>query len=439
MVERQAGSVLETRPRTEGAMNLMRTDDIRDLKAQNPEGENLGEVGDIAIDRDTGCIAYAVLSYGGILGFGEKHFAIPWEAIRIRPEEGIAVIDADKQTFESNSGYTRDRIPREGDWSLVRTVPAAAATAATAATAAKSMRREEERDIPQPAVQTVAAGWGGQQKAHPAEEAGREYPAEREAHAPTPEPTMGTRERAGAERPVTATGKPSLAHLSAADLQTYLKGMDYPAGKRDLVAHARKNNAPEDVIAALEGFGEQTYQSAADVSVEFGKEGRRGAPAGGRLSAVGLQTYLKGMDYPAGKRDLVAHARKNNAPEDVIAALEGFGERTYQSAADVSVEFGKESRTERPVETATRSGKTGAAVGERPPETRRRAPSLAHLSAADLQVYLKGMDYPADKQNLITHARGMNAPEDVIAALELFSERTYQSAADVGAEFGIVK
>ncbi len=369
MVERQAGSVLETRPRTEGAMNLMRTDDIRDLKAQNPEGENLGEVGDIAIDRDTGCIAYAVLSYGGILGFGEKHFAIPWEAIRIRPEEGIAVIDADKQTFESNSGYIRDRIPREGDWSLVRTVPAAAATAATAATAAKSMRREEERDIPQPAVQTVAAGWGGQQKAHPAEEAGREYPAEREAHAPTPEPTMGTRERAGAERPVTATGKPSLAHLSAAD----------------------------------------------------------------------LQTYLKGMDYPAGKRDLIAHARKNNAPEDVIAALEGFGERTYQSAADVSVEFGKESRTERPVETATRSGKTGAAVGERPPETRRRAPSLAHLSAADLQVYLKGMDYPADKQNLITHARGMNAPEDVIAALELFSERTYQSAADVGAEFGIVK
>ncbi|MDV4342137.1 DUF2795 domain-containing protein [Methanoculleus sp. YWC-01] len=66
------------------------------------------------------------------------------------------------------------------------------------------------------------------------------------------------------------TGSPSLAHLSAADLQTYLKGMDYPAGKQDLITHARKNNAPENVIAAIEMFGDRTYQSATDVSTEFG-------------------------------------------------------------------------------------------------------------------------------------------------------------------------
>jgi len=49
------------------------------------------------------------------------------------------------------------------------------------------------------------------------------------------------------------------------------------------------------------------------------------------------------------------------------------------------------------------------------------------------------MDYPAGKQDLITHARERSAPEDAIAAIELFSDRTYQSAADVGSEFGKIK
>ncbi|PKL61163.1 MAG: hypothetical protein CVV31_12890 [Methanomicrobiales archaeon HGW-Methanomicrobiales-2] len=95
---------------------------------------------------------------------------------------------------------------------------------------------------------------------------------------------------------------------------------------------------------------------------------------------------------------------------------------------------------EHPIETETRPGGTVVEeVHKEPPVARRAAPSLAHLSAADLQVYLKGMDYPAGKQDLITHARERSAPEDAIAALELFGDRTYRSAADVGAEFGKIK
>ncbi|MFA7562040.1 MAG: DUF2795 domain-containing protein [Methanoculleus sp.] len=59
------------------------------------------------------------------------------------------------------------------------------------------------------------------------------------------------------------------------------------------------------------------------------------------LSASALQSHLKGMDYPAGKQDLLDHARKNNAPESVIEALSKFQEKSYTSAADVSQEFGR--------------------------------------------------------------------------------------------------
>ncbi|WP_243671139.1 DUF2795 domain-containing protein [Methanoculleus chikugoensis] len=51
------------------------------------------------------------------------------------------------------------------------------------------------------------------------------------------------------------------------------------------------------------------------------------------------------MDYPAGRQDLVTHARQHDAPQNVITVIEGgFSDRTYQSAADVSTEFGREVR-----------------------------------------------------------------------------------------------
>ncbi|MCK9297774.1 MAG: DUF2795 domain-containing protein [Methanoculleus sp.] len=538
MAERQAGSMLETRPRREETVDLMRAHDIRDIKVRNPEGENLGDISDIAIDRDSGCVAYAVLSYGGILGFGEKHFAIPWEAVRTRPGERSAVVDADKRTLDTTHGFARDRMPREGDWSLIRTSPparaaaepappvterevpppreagtAAAATgaavtgAAAAGAAAERTPPGRERAVPTPpGVQTVAGGWGGQPtgqrveerpvttEAPPREPGVKEVQRERTGGMETrpretvveevrreepvetvtpPRETiveevrrerpaeMETRPVTEAERPTTTPG-PAPGHLSAAGLQTYLKGMDYPAGRQDLIAHARKNQAPESVITVLEGFSDRSYRSAAEVSEEFGSEirggrparaetiveevreeppvTRTGAPSLAHLSAADLQVYLKGMDYPAGRQDLMNHARKNNAPENVITTLEGFSDRTYRSAADVSTEFGRETRGEQPVGMETRRETVVEEVREEPPVARRTgSPSLAHLSAADLQTYLKGMDYPAGKQDLITHARKNNAPENVIAAIEMFGDRTYQSATDVSTEFGNVK
>lgn len=85
---------------------------------------------------------------------------------------------------------------------------------------------------------------------------------------PTGEEVLVVVEEAEAERPVAIPG-PSLKHLSAADLQVYLEGMNYPAEKADLINQARERNASADVIATLEQFSEKTYLSAADVTEEF--------------------------------------------------------------------------------------------------------------------------------------------------------------------------
>jgi hypothetical protein len=45
------------------------------------------------IDLDEGRVAYAVLSFGGFLGIGDKLFAIPWEALAVDTQNEEIVLD----------------------------------------------------------------------------------------------------------------------------------------------------------------------------------------------------------------------------------------------------------------------------------------------------------------------------------------------------------
>lgn len=47
-----------------------------------------------------------------------------------------------------------------------------------------------------------------------------------------------------------------------------------------------------------------------------------------------------------------------------------------------------------------------------------------------IQKYLKGIDYPADKMTLIDHAKGNNAPDDIIMSLERLPEKEFRTPAE---------
>ena len=82
---------------------------------RNAAGEDLGEIEDIMIDIDTGRIAYAVLSFGGILGMGGKLFAIPWEALQISKEEHKFILNVSKDMLERAPGFDKDNWPDTSD------------------------------------------------------------------------------------------------------------------------------------------------------------------------------------------------------------------------------------------------------------------------------------------------------------------------------------
>jgi uncharacterized protein YjbJ (UPF0337 family)/sporulation protein YlmC with PRC-barrel domain len=81
----------------------------------NPAGDDLGQIEDMAIDMASGRIAYAVLSFGGFLGFGSKYFALPWEALRLSSAEEAFILHVDRAVLEKAPGFDKDHWPEMAD------------------------------------------------------------------------------------------------------------------------------------------------------------------------------------------------------------------------------------------------------------------------------------------------------------------------------------
>lgn len=81
----------------------------------NSKGENLGKVEDIMIHLDSGRVAYAVLSFGGILGIGDKLFAIPWDMLTLDEDEKHFILEVDKEKLESAPGFDKENWPDMAD------------------------------------------------------------------------------------------------------------------------------------------------------------------------------------------------------------------------------------------------------------------------------------------------------------------------------------
>lgn len=77
----------------------------------SPTGDSLGDVKEIVIDPRTGRVAYAVVSFGGFLGMGEKLFAIPFSSFDYDVEENEYVLDISKERLQAAPGFDADHWP----------------------------------------------------------------------------------------------------------------------------------------------------------------------------------------------------------------------------------------------------------------------------------------------------------------------------------------
>lgn len=98
---------------------LMGADTLIGDSVVNGRDEDLGDIKEIMIDMRSGQVAYAVLSFGGFLGMGEKLFAVPWQALHLDTVNHRFVLNVEKNRLQSAPGFDPDAWPDMSDvtWS----------------------------------------------------------------------------------------------------------------------------------------------------------------------------------------------------------------------------------------------------------------------------------------------------------------------------------
>jgi sporulation protein YlmC with PRC-barrel domain len=94
---------------------VLAADTLTGDKVVNFQNEDLGKIEHLMIDLETGRIAYAVLSFGGFLGMGDKLFAIPWSALALDTVEKRFVLNVDKELLKRAPGFDKNQWPNMAD------------------------------------------------------------------------------------------------------------------------------------------------------------------------------------------------------------------------------------------------------------------------------------------------------------------------------------
>jgi sporulation protein YlmC with PRC-barrel domain len=80
--------------------SLIAAEQVNGTDVYNMDGDKLGTVDDIMIDKISGKAIYAVMSFGGFLGIGEKQHPLPWSSLTYDEDKEGYVVNLDKRKLE---------------------------------------------------------------------------------------------------------------------------------------------------------------------------------------------------------------------------------------------------------------------------------------------------------------------------------------------------
>jgi sporulation protein YlmC with PRC-barrel domain len=90
---------------------LLRSKALFDYRVKSPQGEDLGTIEEVILDREVGRVAYAVLSFGGFLGLGNRWVPVPWDAVALRSAEKVLLLNIDKDKLQKAPNFEGPTLP----------------------------------------------------------------------------------------------------------------------------------------------------------------------------------------------------------------------------------------------------------------------------------------------------------------------------------------
>lgn len=91
--------------------DLISSDKVEGTVAYNRQGERLGTISSFMVGKRDGRVKYAVLSFGGLFGLGDRHHPVPWGVLTYDTGQGGYVIDLDKEILKNSPSYERGSEP----------------------------------------------------------------------------------------------------------------------------------------------------------------------------------------------------------------------------------------------------------------------------------------------------------------------------------------
>ena len=91
--------------------DLISSDKVEGTTVYNRQGEKLGTVTSFMVGKRNGRVQYAVLSFGGLFGMGEKFYPLPWDTLTYDTDKGGYMVDIDKDRIEGAPSYDRGNEP----------------------------------------------------------------------------------------------------------------------------------------------------------------------------------------------------------------------------------------------------------------------------------------------------------------------------------------
>lgn len=92
-------------------VSLIGSDKVEGTNVYRPNGDKVGHIERLMIDKRSGKVAYAVMGFGGFLGLGEDYYPLPWQLLTYNPQlDGYEVNVADNQLnaapkYSSSDGW----------------------------------------------------------------------------------------------------------------------------------------------------------------------------------------------------------------------------------------------------------------------------------------------------------------------------------------------
>ena len=93
---------------------LIGSDKVEGTSVYRSNGEKVGQIERVMIDKQTGKVGYAVMSFGGFMGIGEDYYPLPWSLLTYNPKLGGYEVNVNEQQLKGAPKYSKHET---WDWS----------------------------------------------------------------------------------------------------------------------------------------------------------------------------------------------------------------------------------------------------------------------------------------------------------------------------------